>query len=376
MVYIWMLYVVYLFKVCCSAEISTRNDQRLTAGRESHAHSPGRLPNSTTVSVVEHNKREFSKISIHSTECTKRKQGRLRYDVTKRTLLLCYHNQWQEIGMTRVKSTEKAKRPISCLDAKFKGLAEGKGDGLYWINPSGVDDLRNAFLVYCDMTTAGGGWTLVAKITHDYAWICPEHKGSNCLNSRVDPLKANLFHTVHARDFVDLSITADENSGIHLKNKIIRKMFKDGRQSVRFTFVTSRKGWSPSEDAYAAFNSEKTNKMFLEKSWANYSRDNDDYTWNVIQHQRKHLKFTGTIMCWGDRVNDYRFYDQGLHAGSPAGGPKRCHMAYDETEVMLKSHYARIDNTGRKARWDLAQFGFLGSKVLQAPCQRIALWVR
>lgn len=57
--------------------------------------------------------------------------------------------------------------------------------------------------------------------------------------------------------------------------------------------MTSQKGWTPSEDVYAAFNSEKPNKMFLEKSLGDYSRQNQDYTWNVIRHERKELKFTG-----------------------------------------------------------------------------------
>ena len=70
---------------------------------------------------------------------------------------------------------------------------------------------------------------------------------------------------------------------------------------MRFSYVTASEGWTPSEDAYAAFNSENENKMFLGNTLADYSRDNGDYTWNVLRHERQNLGFSGKYYFFEDR---------------------------------------------------------------------------
>ena len=91
-------------------------------------------------------------------ECTTQKSGTLRWHLG--AVQVCSGSEWLTIANSPYSNLGTEDNPgESCKQI----LADGgkPEDGVFWITANGN---AQAFEVYCDMTTDGGGWTLVAAL--------------------------------------------------------------------------------------------------------------------------------------------------------------------------------------------------------------------
>ncbi len=93
-----------------------------------------------------------------SVTCSSTTQGALRYDSTNQAVEFCDGDGWVFVAGGGLGSS--AGNPArDCTDIMDSGASTG--NGVYWLDPDGTGG-QPASQRYCEMTIAGGGWTLMA----------------------------------------------------------------------------------------------------------------------------------------------------------------------------------------------------------------------
>jgi hypothetical protein len=116
------------------------------------------------------------KIGNSSVACDPDHAGMLRWNGA--TFLGCNGSAW--IAFAAIPGLDQASAARSCKS--IKDAYPSAADGKYWIDPAG-GDTSDAFEIWCDMTTDGGGWTTIANT------LKPNNDSNTVLTTSIADLK-------------------------------------------------------------------------------------------------------------------------------------------------------------------------------------------
>ncbi len=96
-----------------------------------------------------------------SDTCDATTEGSLRYNAGAKNMEFCDGSGWKPLYQAPKNGQTQAQAALSCKVINDEG--QSAGDGIYWLDLTG-GSTSDAFQTVCDMTTDGGGWTLMGTI--------------------------------------------------------------------------------------------------------------------------------------------------------------------------------------------------------------------
>jgi len=188
--------------------------------------------------------------------CNEEIEGAIKYNYDSKTIEFCNGEQWIEFKRGCSNKTFR-----SCYEIMQSGCSNGSGT--YEIHSDLID---NSFLVYCDMFTDGGGWTLIALndqtttfTNFNKNWNEYKNGFGNLSSKQLGWLGNDKIHALTNEGNKTLMVKTDSN--VHKYNS-----FKIDNESNKYKMTFDDSPLSNDGNQFTNHN----NKFF-----STYDRDND-----------------------------------------------------------------------------------------------------